>query len=349
MGDRDIEDAARSAEPKSSLMEEPDAIREGVEAPNGEPTVRLLAGAAGRSLALMAGMVSGAVDALTAKRVEISKRIGERESRPMQPIVLGVSGGAIAAAAASLRMSREQMRQVAVDYPEGAVIGKRNYCAMLTRRTLYPDARVRELAHAIVGDRTFADFALDTKQAGRQPAGVESSLIVAVYSGVHGTLFLPRDLPELGLTDMAVANALVAATRIPGAFPAAADLGHLFDGGTHHRVPHEVFGSHPSLILDLYGPRPYYSRGGMILPLVDSSLPMIPRRPRPFHDERLCARTIFAGLPYGSAFKASAQPPGELFDRGYEVAADWIAARSDEQLFAAVDPHVLGRRELAWR
>lgn len=95
-------------------------------------------------------------------------------------------------------------------------------------------------------------------------------------------------------------------------------------------------------MLDLYSPEPYYSRGGLVLPLAHSSLPMIPRRPRPFHDEKLRERTIFGELPYGSAPQTPTRTPGKLFDRGYEVAATWINTRTTEQLFAAVDRDLLG-------
>ncbi|MBF6476508.1 MULTISPECIES: patatin-like phospholipase family protein [Nocardia] len=305
-------------------------------------TVRILAGVAGLSLALMAGMVNGAVDSLNSRRAKILADHGVTRPTPIQPVVLGVSGGAIGAAAAALGMSRAQLRQIAADHPANEVVGNRSLRAMLTKRTLYPDARLRELAHAVVGDRTFADFVLEPNLARRQPSGIVSSLIIPVYSGEHGTLFLPQDLPKLGLTDMPVADALVAATRIPGAFPAVTALDHIFDGGTHHRVPYEVFGSHPALILDLYGPEPHYSRGGLLLPVVHSSLPMIPRRPRPFGDENVCARTIFAEMPYGSALQSPTRSPEELFDYGYDIAATWVDTRTADQLFAVVDPDVLG-------
>lgn len=304
--------------------------------------VRILAGVAGRSLALMAGMVSGTVDSLNSRRAKILADRGVTGATPIQPVVLGVSGGAVGAAAAALGMSRTRLRQIAVDHPASEVVGNRSFHAMLTKRTLYPDARLRELAHAVVGDRTFADFVLEPNLARRQPSGIASSLIIPVYSGEHGTLFLPQDLPKLGLTDMPVADALVAATRIPGAFPAATALDHIFDGGTHHRVPYEVFESHPALVLDLYGPEPHYSRGGLLLPLAHSSLPMIPRRTRPFRDKNLCARTIFAELPYGSALRSPTRSPEELFDHGYDIAATWIDTRTTDQLLAVVDPDVLG-------
>lgn len=178
--------------------------------------VRILAGVAGRSLALMAGMVSGTVDSLNSRRAKILADRGVTGATPIQPVVLGVSGGAVGAAAAALGMSRTRLRQIAVDHPASEVVGNRSFHAMLTKRTLYPDARLRELAHAVVGDRTFADFVLEPNLARRQPSGIASSLIIPVYSGEHGTLFLPQDLPKLGLTDMPVADALVAATRIPG-------------------------------------------------------------------------------------------------------------------------------------
>ncbi|MEU7766993.1 patatin-like phospholipase family protein [Nocardia sp. NPDC049190] len=305
-------------------------------------TVRILAGVAGRSLALMSGMVIGAVDSLNSRRAKMLADLGVPRPTSIQPVVLGVSGGAIGAAAAALGMSRAELRQIAVEHPANEVVGRRSLRAMLTKRTLYPDVRLRELAHAVVGDRTFADFVLEPNVARQQPSGIGSSLIIPVYSGEHGTLFLPQDLPKLGLTDMPVADALVAATRIPGAFPAAASLDHIFDGGTHHRVPYEVFGSHPALVLDLYGPEPHFSRGGLLLPLAHPSLPVIPRRPRPFHDKSLCARTIFADLPYGSALQSPTRSPEELFDNGYDIAATWIDTRSTDQLFAVVDPDVLG-------
>ncbi len=241
-----------------------------------------------------------------------------------------------------MRMTRDETRQFAVDHSQEHVLGQRNFRALLSRRTLYPDARVRDLAHALVGDRTFADFALTAEVREKQPSGVTSSLIIPVYSAKHGTLLLPRDLPKLGLSDLPVADAIVAATRIPGALPAAAGLDEIFDGGCQYRVPHEIFSPHPALILDLYGPQPYDSRGGLIFPLLHPSLPMIPRRPRPFRHRPLHESTIFANQPYGAALKEPAHRSGELFDRGYEIAATWIQSRTVDQLLAIVDPHVLG-------
>lgn len=300
--------------------------------------VRILAGVAGRSLTLMVGMATGAVDALAARRAQ-----GSRQPAPaFQPVVVGVSGGAIAAAAITLGLTRDQARQIAIDHPQQNVLGEKSFRTLLTRRTLYPEARIRELAHAVVGDRTFADFALDPNPSGLQPHQMASSLLIPVYSAEHGTLLLPRDLPKLGLDDLPVADALVAATRIPGALPAAAGLGDVFDGGCQHRVPHDIFSPHPTLILDLYGPQPYDSRGGLIFPLLHPSLPAIPHRPRPFHDKTLREATIFAHQPYGAALKAPARSSGELFDTGYDIATTWIHSRTDEQLLNVVDPHVLG-------
>lgn len=80
----------------------------------------------------------------------------------------GCQRGAIAAAAKALGMTRDRARQIAVDHPEQNVMGAKSFRALLTRRTLYPQARIRELARAIVGDRTFADFTLDA-EPGAQP------------------------------------------------------------------------------------------------------------------------------------------------------------------------------------
>lgn len=76
--------------------------------------VRILAGVSGRSLAVMVGMTMGAVDALTARQAEY-----DPGAAPLQPIVVGVSGGAMAAAAVAVRMSRDRARQIAVDHPPG--------------------------------------------------------------------------------------------------------------------------------------------------------------------------------------------------------------------------------------
>ncbi|WP_280401353.1 patatin-like phospholipase family protein [Nocardia carnea] len=279
--------------------------------------VRILVGVAGRSLAVMAGMVAGVADVL-------DRRLGEDR---WQAVALGVSGGAIAAVAAATGMGRDELRQIAVQYPDDLVLGAPHYASMLRRRVLYPRSRVRELARAIAGDRTFADFAL--------PQG-GSALLIPVFSARHGNLLLPRDLPELGLTDMPVADALVAATRIPGALPAAVGHPGLFDGGCEYRVPHEIFDPHPSVILDLYGPEPHDSRGGLLFPLLASGLPMIRHRPRPYRNARVRERTIFAGMPYGAALGKPTAPPGDLFDRGYDLAAQWVADRTPEQIRALV-------------
>ncbi|WP_157224254.1 patatin-like phospholipase family protein [Nocardia paucivorans] len=300
--------------------------------------VRILAGVAGRSLTLMVGMAIGAMDALTARRDQII----QQPAPALQPVVAGVSGGAIAAAVIALGMTRDQARQIAIEHPEQNVLGERSFRAMLTRRTLYPQPRIRELAHAIVGDRTFADFALDPKTSGQQPHQTESSLLIPVYSAEHGTLLLPRDLPKLGLSDLPVADALVAATRIPGALPAAAGLEDIFDGGCKYRVPHDIFAPHPALILDLYGPEPHDSRGGLIFPLLHPSLPAIAHRPRPFRDETLRESTIFAHQPYGAALKAPTRAPAELFDTGYDITTTWIDSRTDHELLNILDSHVLG-------
>ncbi|WP_157171072.1 patatin-like phospholipase family protein [Nocardia araoensis] len=301
------------------------------------PVVRILAGVAGRSLTLMVGMAIGAMDALAVRRDQISGRPGPT----MQPTVVGVSGGAIAAAAIALGMTRGEARQIAIEHPEQDVLGARSFRALLTRRALYPEARIRELAHAIVGDRTFADFALDPKPSG-QLHEAASSLLIPVYSAEHGTLLLPRDLPKLGLSDLPVADVLVAATRIPGALPAATGLEDIFDGGCQYRVPHDIFSPHPALILDLYGPQPYDSRGGLIFPILHPSLPAIRSRPRPFHDPALRETTIFAHQPYGAALKPPARSSEELFDTGYDIATSWIHSRTHEQLRTIVDPQVLG-------
>lgn len=302
------------------------------------PSVRILAGVAGRSLTLMVGMAIGAVDALAARREH-----NQRQPSPaVQPIVVGVSGGAVAAAAVAVGMTRHHARQLAGAYPEQDVLGTRSFRAMLTRHALYPQARIRELAHAIVGERTFADFALGPETSGQQPHQRASSLLIPVYSAEHGTLLLPRDLPVLGLSDLPVADALVAATRIPGALPAAAGLEDVFDGGCQYRVPHHIFAPHPALTLDLYSPEPYDSRGGLIFPLLHPSLPAIAHRPRPFHDQSLRESTVFAHQPYGSALKTPARSSEELFDTGYDITTTWIRSRTDRQLLNVVDPPVLG-------
>ncbi|MBF6241595.1 patatin-like phospholipase family protein [Nocardia otitidiscaviarum] len=285
-------------------------------------------------------MAVGSVDALTA-------RLARRSAHPVpvpQPIVVGVSGGALAATAVALGIDRDRARQLATAHPEQHVLGPRSFRAMLSRQGLYPEARIRELAHAIAGDRTFADFAVDPKPADQQPHRFTSSLLIPVYSAKHGTLLLPRDLPVLGLSDLPVADALVAATRIPGALPAAAGLEDLFDGGCQYRVPHDIFTPHRALVLDLYGPRPYDSRGGLIFPLLHPSLPVVTRRPRPFHDETLRESTIFAHQPYGAALKTPARTTGELFDTGYDIATKWIDARTEEQLLNFVDRDGLPER-----
>lgn len=305
------------------------------------PEVRILAGVAGRSLAMMAGMAAGAMDALAARR----DRNSRQPAPPLQPVVVGVSGGAIAAAAIALGMTRDRARQLAIAHPQRDVLGTRSFRALLTQRTLYPQPRIRELAHAIVGDRTFADFALDPEPAGQQRDRYASSLLIPVYSAAHGTLLLPRDLPKLGLADLPVADALVAATRIPGALPAAAGLEDIFDGGCQYRVPHDIFAPRPALVLDLYGPQPYDSRGGLVFPLLHPSLSAIAHRPRPFHDEALRESTIFAHQPYGAALKVPTRTAEEQFDTGYEIATTWIHSRTEEQLLNVVDPHVLGLPE----
>ncbi|MFI1920308.1 patatin-like phospholipase family protein [Nocardia sp. NPDC020380] len=293
-------------------------------------TVRILAGGSGRYLPMMAGMLSGAVDFLAPASAHPDR---------VRPVLLGVSGGAVAAAAAALDMPAHRMREIAAEFRHTQVLGRPSLRSLWTERTLYPAARVREVAHAVVGDRTFADFVLPTESR-RQP-GIISSLMISVYSSRHGTLFLPQDLWRLRLHDMPVADALVAATRVPGALPAAPGLEDLFDGGLHHRVPYEVFLPEPALLLDLYSPKPYSSRGGVTLPIVHPALPMIWRRPRPFRDDTVRERTIFAGLPYGSALRPPGECPCELFDRGRALAASWLESRSRQQLLALADSEVV--------
>ncbi|NUS42253.1 MAG: hypothetical protein HOQ24_00940 [Mycobacteriaceae bacterium] len=290
---------------------------------------------AGRSLTVMVGMAIGAVDALAARRD------GSGRLPALQPVVAGVSGGAIAAAALALGLTRERARDIAIAYPERNVMGAKSFRSLLTQRALYPQARVRELAYAVVGDRTFADFALDPTSAGK-PHERASSLLIPVYSAEHGTVLLPRDLPKLGLTDLSVADALVAATRIPGFLPAAAGLERVFDGGCQYRVPRDIFAPNPALVLDLYGPKPYDSRGGIVFPLLHPALPVIRSRPRPFQDKALRESTIFAHQSYGAALKVPAQSTEELFDTGYDIATTWIRSRTDEQLRTVVGPDVLG-------
>ncbi|WP_280333049.1 patatin-like phospholipase family protein [Nocardia wallacei] len=302
------------------------------------PVVRILAGVAGRSLAVMVGMTIGAVEALTARR----DRTSEQPVAPPQLIIAGVSGGAIAAAVVAVGMNRRTARQIALAYPEAEVLGTRSFRSLLARRTLYPRARIRELAHTVVGDRTFADFTL-TPEPGLAPHQAVSSLVIPVYSAEHGTLILPRDLPVLGLTDLPVADALVAATRIPGALPAAPGLEYVFDGGCQYRVPREIFAPHPALVLDLYGPQPYDSRGGLVFPLLHPALSAIRSRPRPFHDPTLREATIFAHRPYGTALQPPAQTSGELFDMGYDIASSWIDSRTDRQLARVTGPSFLDR------
>lgn len=302
-----------------------------------QPTIRILSGVAGRSLTMMVGMTVGAMDALTARRT-----LTDPQPAPsLQPIAVGVSGGAIAAAAIAVGMTGDQARHIAIDHPEQHVLGRRNVRTLLTQRALYAAPRIRELAHAIVGDRTFADFTLDSTQ----PYDPGSSLLIPVFSAEHGTLLLPRDLPKLGLSDLPVADALVAATRIPGALPAAKGLEDVFDGGCQYRVPHEIFAPHPALILDLYGPEPHDSRGGLLFPLLHPALPVVAHRPRPFRDQTLRESTIFAHQPYGSALKATTRSSAELFDTGYDIATTWIQSRSNAQLLTVVDPHILGSPE----
>lgn len=271
---------------------------EGLSLTQQPPVVRILVGVAGRSLALMAGMAIGATDALTGRRAQISRN----PAPAFQPIAVGVSGGAIGAAAIAVGMTGDEARQIAIDYPGEAVLGRKSLRALLRQRQLYPDARIRELAHLVVGDRTFADFALDRPEF----PGTASSLLIPVYSAKHGTLLLPRDLPKLGLTDLPVADALVAATRIPGALPAAAGLEDVFDGGCQYRVPHHFIAPHPALVLDLYGPQPYNSRGGLLFPLLHPSLRAIPNRPRPFRDP---ASSPPPSLPIRSTDRRSRRTP----------------------------------------
>ncbi|MFE3960885.1 patatin-like phospholipase family protein [Nocardia sp. NPDC059091] len=292
---------------------------------------------AGRSLTLMVGMAIGATDALAA----IHARNHPQPALAPQPVAVGVSGGAIAAAAIALGTTRAQARRIAIDHPEQNVMGAKNFRSMLTRHALYPQARIRDLAHTIVGDRTFADFALDPIP-GQQAHQAASSLLIPVFSAVHGTLLLPRDLPRLGLSDLPVADALVAATRIPGALPAAPGLEDIFDGGCQFRVPHDIFTPHPALILDLYGPQPYDSRGGLLFPLLHPALPAIRSRPRPFHNQTLRESTIFAHQPYGAALTSPTHAPEELFDTGYAISTRWIHSRTDQQLLNIVDPHIIG-------
>ncbi|MBB5915356.1 hypothetical protein BJY24_004268 [Nocardia transvalensis] len=283
-------------------------------------------------------MLSGAIDAIAARRAPTDEPEGNTLDA-LQPVVLGVSGGAIAAAAATIGMPASRMREIAVQFPEEQVLGRRSMRSLITRRTLYPDARIHSIARAVVGDRTFADFALPGLETGR---ACRSSLVVTVFSARLGTLFLPRDLWRLGVVDMPVADALVAATRIPGALPAAPGLEDLFDGATHHRVPYELFLPYPALLLDLYGPRPYRSLGGLALPAVHPCLPAIPVRPRPFRDAAVRDRTIFANVTYGSSFRSPSRQPGDLFDHGRRLATEWVEKRSTTELLAIADPHALG-------
>ncbi len=288
---------------------------------------------------MMAGMLSGAIDAVEALRASVGDSTGRAGSK-VQPIVLGVSGGAIAAAAAALGMTASEMREIAVHFPDSQVLGPRSMRSLIARRTLYPAADVRAIAQAVVGDRSFSDFTLSDSRFPRW--GGPSSLYITVYSAQCGTLVLPRDLPLLGVDDMLVADALVAATRIPGALPAARGLDDLFDGAVHHRVPYELFLPHPALVLDLYRPRPYRSLGGLALPAIHPRLPMIPVRPRPFRDETVRQRTIFANLPYGSLLTSPALPSGALFDQGRLLATTWMQSRSMSELMAIADPRALG-------
>ncbi|MFE3028884.1 patatin-like phospholipase family protein [Nocardia tengchongensis] len=283
-------------------------------------------------------MSIGAMDALAARR----RRNSARPVSALRPIVVGVSGGAIAAAAIAMGMTHDQARQTAIEHPGPKVLGTRSFRALLAQRALYPQPRIRELAHAIVGDRTFADFALEADPSGRPPHHAASSLLIPVFSAEHGTLLLPRDLPKLGMSDLPVVDALVAATRIPGALPAATGLEDVFDGGCQYRVPHDIFAPRPALILDLYGPQPYDSRGGLLFPLLHPSLPAISHRPRPFCDKTLCEATIFAHQPYGAALRAPDRTTEEQFDAGYRITTGWIGSRTDEQLLNVVDPGVLG-------
>ncbi|MGW0638301.1 patatin-like phospholipase family protein [Nocardia salmonicida] len=307
-----------------------------------QPTIRVLAGSAGRYLPMMAGMLSGAIDSVEALRASVAGS-AIRDTSKVQPVVLGVSGGAIAAAAAALGMTALEMREIAVHFPDSHVLGPPSMRSLIARRTLYPAADVRAIAQAVVGDRSFADFALSDGRFLR--SGGSSSLYITVYSAQCGTLVLPRDLPQLGVDDMLVADALVAATRIPGALPAARGLDDLFDGAVHHRVPYELFLPHPALVLDLYRPRPYRSLGGLALPAINPRLPMIPVRPRPFRDAAVRERTIFGNVPYGSSFTSPALPAGELFDQGRLMAMAWMESRSASELLAIADPHTLGLTE----
>lgn len=90
------------------------------------------------------------------------------------------SGGALAAAAIALGMTRDQARQITLYHSEQNVLVGRSFRTLMTRRALYPEARIRGLAHVIVGDRTFADFALDPKPT-EQPYQSASSLLIPVY------------------------------------------------------------------------------------------------------------------------------------------------------------------------
>ncbi|APE36935.1 hypothetical protein BOX37_26740 [Nocardia mangyaensis] len=110
-----------------------------------------------------------------------------------------------------------------------SMFSAREASAPCSSARVYPQARIRELAHAIVGDRTFADFAIGPKTTSLHPHLIDSSLFIPVYSAKHGNLLLPRDLPKLGLSDLPVADALAAATRIPGALPAAEGLDDIFE------------------------------------------------------------------------------------------------------------------------
>ncbi|MFC9897779.1 patatin-like phospholipase family protein [Nocardia sp. NPDC127579] len=294
------------------------------------PVIRILAGVAGRSLAFMIGMTSGAVEALSARLATAQRS----SSVTPQPIVLGVSAGAFAAAVVAMGINGSEARRLAADFPEVDVLGKRSLRGFLTKRELYPDAQLRRLADAIVGDRTFADFALPRELSGLAPRGLASALIIPVYSATHGTLLLPRDLPKLGFDDLPVADVLVAATRFPGALPAAAGLEDLFDGGLQYRVPHEVFAPDPALILEMSTPEPHNSRGGLVFPLMHPALPVITDRPRPYNYPTVRDSTIFGNLPYGSAMKPPAQTTVQQFDRGYVVAQTWIRSRTHDQLRA---------------
>ncbi|WP_153342660.1 patatin-like phospholipase family protein [Nocardia aurantia] len=276
-------------------------------------------------------MLSGAIDAMSTLQPAVEAAAGQAVS-VLRPIVLGVSGGAIAAAAAAIGMPAAHMRELAVRFPGEQVLGRSNVRSLIARRTLYPAADIRTVARAVVADRSFADFALSDAPGERSVHTGRSSLIITVFSARWGTLFLPQDLWRLGLDDMLVADALVAATRIPGVLPPAPGLDDLFDGAIHHRVPYEVFLPHHALVLDLYGPRPYRSLGGLALPAVHPGLPPIPFRPRPFRDPAVRERTIFANLPYGSSLKSPVRQPGTLFDLGRRLATRWMAARNIDEL-----------------